>query len=318
MRSFRRYRLMLAGWSILVAASQLACPEMLADPGTGDGARNWSSGSVCGDAALMSATEGALRLVCRRGAITPAEPSNLHTIVVGFVGGYANPNDAKHPEVLFAKYLREHYPSEVQAKVFSNHDAKGALRYVKQLLDANHDRVLSDEERKNARIIIFGHSWGASETVAFARELRRLDIPVLLTIQLDIITKPGQMPIRIPPNVEKAVNFYQAEGLLRGRSEILASDPAKTEIIGNFRLTYAHKHINCNNYPWFARTFNKPHHEIENDPKVWDRVSSLIDAQISSNKPAVIHTKVATGGQPDVSRTQGSRKTVSLRIDLTR
>jgi hypothetical protein len=46
-------------------------------------------------------------------------------------------------------------------------------------------------------------------------------------------------------------------------------------------MTYEHP-INCDNYPWYARTFNRPHHEIENDPRVWDQAASLIDAELSS------------------------------------
>jgi hypothetical protein len=91
---------------------------------------------------------------------------------------------------------------------------------------------------------------------------------VLLTIQVDIIAKPGQKHATIPSNVANAINFYQPKGLLHGRSEILAADPARTKIIGNVRMTYTDYPINCNNYPWFARTFSKPHHEIENDPRM--------------------------------------------------
>jgi hypothetical protein len=47
-------------------------------------------------------------------------------------------------------------------------------------------------------------------------------------------------------------------------------------------MTYEDRSVNCDNYPWYARTFNKPHHEIENDPRVWDQAASLIDSQMSS------------------------------------
>jgi hypothetical protein len=136
-------------------------------------------------------------------------------------------------------------------------------------------------EREQARIIIYGHSWGASQTVTLARGLERNGIPVLLTIQVDSIAKLGQKDSTIPPNVATAVNFYQPRGLLHGRSEILAADPARTKIVGNFRMTYEDHPINCDNYSWFARTFNKPHHEIENDPRVWDQAASLIDSEVS-------------------------------------
>jgi hypothetical protein len=112
--------------------------------------------------------------------------------------------------------------------------------------------------------------------------LERKGIPVLLTIQVDSIAKPGQKDSTIPANVASAVNFYQPRGVLHGRSEILAADPSRTKIIGNFRMTYKDHPINCDNYPWYARTFNKPHHEIENDPRVWDQAASLIDSELSS------------------------------------
>jgi hypothetical protein len=46
-------------------------------------------------------------------------------------------------------------------------------------------------------------------------------------------------------------------------------------------MTYDDRPINCNNYSWYARFFNKPHHEIENDLRVWDEVGSLIDSDLS-------------------------------------
>jgi hypothetical protein len=48
---------------------------------------------------------------------------------------------------------------------------------------------------------------GVSDATVFARELERPGIPVLLTIQIDIVPELGQAPILIPPNVEAAINF---------------------------------------------------------------------------------------------------------------
>jgi hypothetical protein len=204
------------------------------------------------------------------------------TIVIGFVGGFVRNDDSRHPEVQFAAYLRNRYPSTVYAEVFSNHEGQRALRQVLHLLDTDHDGDLSTSEKQQARIIIYGHSWGASETVSLARKLGQNGIPVLLTIQMDTIAKPGQNGSTISPNVANAINFYQSRGPLHGRSEILAADPARTTIIGNFQMTYAGYPVNCDNYSWYARLFNKPHHEIENDPRVWDRAASLIDSKLSN------------------------------------
>jgi hypothetical protein len=120
---------------------------------------------------------------------------------------------------------------------------------------------------------------------------------VLLTIQLDSIAKPGQRDSTIPPNVATAVNFYQPGGILHGRSQILAADPTRTEIIGNFEMTYRNHPINCDNYPWIARTFNKPHHEIENDPRIWDQLASLIDSELSGARPTVSSSGLSEDSQ---------------------
>jgi hypothetical protein len=45
-------------------------------------------------------------------------------------------------------------------------------------------------------------------------------------------------------------------------------------------MTYEDRPINCDNYSWYARTFNKPHHEIENDLRVWDELASLINTDL--------------------------------------
>ncbi len=240
-----------------------------------------SGASICQETAASSPLKDAFRQACLRKR--PALPDSAipKTIIIGFVGGFVKHDNAKHPEVQFAAYLRERHPSAIHAEVFSNHDGQKALRQVLRLLGSDHNGTPTATEKSQARIILYGHSWGASETVSFASELGQNNIPVLLTIQVDTIAKPGQSGSTISPNVASAVNFYQPRGLLHGRSEIHAADPVRTKIIGNFRMTYEHP-INCDNYPWYARTFNRPHHEIENDPRVWDQAASLIDAELSS------------------------------------
>ncbi len=224
----------------------------------------------------------------------PAVDSPLHkVIVIGFVGGFVRHDDAKHAEVKFAAHLRDRYASAVDVKVFGNHSGPEALRYALHILDTNRDGILTATEKGQARIIIFGHSWGGTETVLLARAFEQQHIPVLLTIQVDTIAKPGQGNIAIPENVAHAVNFYQSNGLLHGRSEILAMDPERTNIIGNFHMTYKDHPINCDQFPWYSRVFTKPHIEIENDPRVWAEAASLIDAELSGAQPIAQAQSVA-------------------------
>ena len=164
--------------------------------------------------------------------------------------------------------------------MFENHRGADAYREVLRLLDINQDGKLSPEEKKAGRIAIFGHSWGASETVTLARSLARVNIPVLLTVQVDSVRKPGEDDAVIPSNVAQAVNFYQSEGLLHGRARIRAADSSRTQILGNFQFNYKTKPVALNGFSWFARTFMKPHLEIESDPAVWNRVEALIRSQL--------------------------------------
>ncbi len=217
------------------------------------------------------------------GAVTGTPSASQKIIVIGFVGGFARHDDQKHPEVQFATYLRERYRSRISAEVFGNHHGRKALRHVLRLLDRDGNGRLSVDEKEQASIVLYGHSWGAAETVVFARELEKRGIPVLLTIQVDSVRKPGRDDSTIPPNVTEAINLYQSRGPIHGRTQILAADPDRTTIIGNFHLTYNDSSINCDNYPWYARTFNRPHHEIENDPRVWNLAASLIESEFKGS-----------------------------------
>jgi pimeloyl-ACP methyl ester carboxylesterase len=234
---------------------------------------------------LAAASLGSWNTAHSQAMPLPAVDSPLHkVIVVGFVGGFVRHDDARHAEVQFAARLRSRYASAVDVRVFGNHSGQEALHYVLHLLDTNRDGVLNASERRRAQVIIFGHSWGGTETVLLARALQQQRIPVLLTIQVDSIGKPGQGNIAIPANVAHAVNFYQSNGLLHGRSKIVAVDPERTNIIGNFHMTYTDHPINCDNFPWYSRVFTKPHLEIENDPRVWAEAASLIDAELSGTQ----------------------------------
>jgi pimeloyl-ACP methyl ester carboxylesterase len=214
-------------------------------------------------------------------AVVASRPTS-RVIVLGFLGGYVRHDDMLHSEVQLAARLRSLYPSTAYAEVFENHRAAEAYAEVLRLLDANHDGRVGETEKRNARIILYGHSWGASAAIELARQLDRDSIPVLLTIQVDSITRHHQDDGLIPANVSEAVNFYQPDSVLHGRPEIRAADPRRTRILGNFRFDYKTNPVSCSDhYPWLVRHFARPHAEIECDPSVWNRVEDLIRAKIT-------------------------------------
>ena len=202
-------------------------------------------------------------------------------IVVGFVGGFVKHDNRVHSTVQVVEHLRNEDPEELYVQVFENRRREKAYKEILQRLDLNHDGSLSAEEKQTARIILFGHSWGAAAAVSLARKLEQQGIPVLLTIQVDSVSKIGQNDELIPANVEEAVNFYQPSGIVHGRSQIRAADPDRTQIIGNFRFDYKAHPIHCDGYPWFDRLLVRTHTEIECDPKVWNQVESLIYSKLS-------------------------------------
>jgi len=207
-------------------------------------------------------------------------------IVIGFVGGFISHDDLAHGGVQLAARLRKDYSSRVCVKVYENHRGEAAHTEILRLLDANHDGNLSEQEKQTARIIIYGHSWGGSETVTLARKLQKDGIPVLLTIQVDSVAKFGEDDSLIPPNVAQAVNFYQRRGIIRGRPQIRAADPTRTRIIGNYRFDYNSNPVHCAGYPWFAVAFEYSHIEIECDPNILNRVDSLIRSQLPAETKA--------------------------------
>ena len=213
---------------------------------------------------------------------TPAPVSSVPpVIVIGFVGGYVRHDDRVHTEVQLVERLREEYAAALYVQTFENHRGNDAHQAVLRLLDTNGDGKLTTEEKQNAHIIIFGHSWGASETVELARVLDKDGIPVLLTIQVDSVSKRGEDDAVIPANVSQAINFYQLDGMLHGQAQIRAANPAHTRILGNFRSDYKAKPLTCGQYPWWDRVFMKSHIQIECDPAVWSQVESLIRTNLS-------------------------------------
>jgi hypothetical protein len=239
-----------------------------------------SMADPCQDPSTPPALQAALRLVCSRARIETANQRVRKALILGFVGGFVKPDDVNHPEVLFAAYLRRRYGSAVHVEIFGNHEEKKAVADTILRLDTDKDGFLTADEKQQVKIILYGHSWGASQTLTFARELQERGIPVSLIVQIDSVKKFGQDSRTVPANVAKAVNFYQRKGLTRGQPLIVAADAGRTKILGNFHMLYDDHQVNCDNYLWISRVFNKPHHQIENDPQVWNHITFLIDSEL--------------------------------------
>jgi pimeloyl-ACP methyl ester carboxylesterase len=211
---------------------------------------------------------------------TTATPSN---IVIGFVGGFVSHDNPHHGPVQFAQQIQRTVPKDTYVRVFENRRRKQAYATVLRLLDTDRDGVLSAEEKARARIILFGHSWGASAAVLLARDLRREGVPVLLTVQVDSVAKAWQDDSVIPDNVAEAVNFYQPHGILHGRRQITAANPARTEILGNYLVDYKKNPVQCPEASWAERVFTPGHMQSECDPHLWSQIESLVRQRLNSS-----------------------------------
>jgi pimeloyl-ACP methyl ester carboxylesterase len=210
------------------------------------------------------------------------------SIVIGFVGGFVSYDNPHHGPVQLAQRIRKDAPDGTYVRVFENRHRRDAYNAIFHLLDANRDGVLSAEEKSRAHIVLFGHSWGASAAVELARDLNRVGVPVLLTVQVDSVAKWWQNDHSIPANVAAAANFYQTEGIIHGRRLIKAEDPAKTAILGNYLFDYRKAPVQCPEASWWEHVFTPGHMQSECDRSLWSQVENLVRQRIAPQSNAAV------------------------------
>lgn len=233
------------------------------------------------------------------GAITDRHEASSPVIVIGFVGGFVSHDSPNHGPVQLAQRIRRDLPKEAShVEVFENRRRKEAYKTILRLVDSNHDGVLSGNEKESARIVLFGHSWGASAVVLLARELRRAGIPVLLTVQVDSVAKLWQNDSIIPDNVAEAVNFHQPHGIVHGRAQITAADPSKTHILGNYLVDYKKGPVDCAQNSWYDRFFTPGHAQSECDPRVWSQIEEMVKQEMVKPRAEPEVKAVAIDPQP--------------------
>jgi pimeloyl-ACP methyl ester carboxylesterase len=206
---------------------------------------------------------------------SPLPPKS--TLVIGFLGGYERWDDEHRSVRRLALKLREQ--NGVFAESIENHNRKIALKLIRRALDVDRNGRLSPEEKAGTRIILYGQSWGGAAAIDTARDLDKLGIPVLLTVQVDSV---GVNDGLIPANVRAAVNFYQHDPLtIQGRSQIYAADPTRTAILGNFEESYVRRSVDESDASWPRRVLGGSHNKMELDPAIWNRVEQYINDAIS-------------------------------------
>ncbi len=195
-------------------------------------------------------------------------------LILGIMGGREPWNNDQRGVRRLALKLRKIAPESLHVETVENKKRQLAVELIRNCLDRDQDHSLSRSERRSIHLILYGQSFGGAAVLKLARQLRALDVPVLLTVQVDSVGRDDSL---IPENVAFAANLFQKNGFfIRGEPEIRASDQSHTMILGNYEFDYRDKPIDLSGVSWFKKVFRTAHTKMDHDPAVWDKVEALI------------------------------------------
>lgn len=195
-------------------------------------------------------------------------------VVVGLLGGLDAWDDESKGVRRLALTLRD--PAEGRyAETFENRRAGLAREFVVRTFDAGRDATPAGS--RDVRVVVYGQSLGGMAAVGLARALERDGVTVDLLVLIDSVG-PGDGTI--PGNVRQVANLFQDDGrIIRGQHPIAAADPAATRVIGEWEYEYDEppgSGIDVGDLSWHKRAFRVAHAKMDRDPRVWERVESLV------------------------------------------
>ncbi len=188
-------------------------------------------------------------------------------LIIGFMGGRETWDNHQRGVRKLALRLRSMNLPGVHVETVENKKRRLAVELIRNAFDRDRDGRLDERERASARVIVYGQSFSGAAVVTFAQQLKQMDVPVLLTLQVDSVGRGDKV---IPSNVARAANLFQRDGLfIKGEREIRPEDPSRTTIIGNFKFNYGGKKVDLSEVSWLKRLFQTAHTKMDHDPKVW-------------------------------------------------
>jgi hypothetical protein len=210
------------------------------------------------------------------------------TLVLGFLGGIERWDDESRGVRQVAMKLEAMNLPRVHIETFENREVDLAIRLIQNALDYNQNGFLEDWERGSARLILYGQSLGGAAVVKVANDLKKMGVPVLLTVQIDSVGLLHDDHI-IPSNVKRAANLFQNDGwILHGEDKIKPENPDRTKVIANIKFDYRDKNVDMSNSSWERRLFSIPHVKMEADPEVWGTVEKMILSEIVDNSTQML------------------------------
>ena len=202
-------------------------------------------------------------------------------LIIGIVGGWERWDAPQRGTRRTALELRSERIPGVWIETVENHKLYLSQELVVKAFDFNKSGTLEPGEKRAARLIIYGQSLGGRAVLRFCRWLNENGIPVRLAVVVDAF---GRDAYTVPPNVAVAANLYQRDpGFVRGSDTLTAEDPARTQIVGNWRYSYWGKDVPMPDEPPLRRWFMQSHLKMEYDPAPWIRVKELIRKALNVN-----------------------------------
>ena len=209
------------------------------------------------------------------------------TLILGFLGGLERWDDESRGVRKLATKIDSMKLSTVHVETLENRKRDLAIKFIRKTFDHDQNGFLDDRERNSARLILYGHSLGGAAVVEIARELKKMGVPILLTVQIDSIGLVFDDHL-IPSNVRHAANLFQSNGwILRGEDTIEPENPDETKIIANIRFDYRNKNIDMSRLSWERKLFSIPHTKMDADPEVWATVEQIILSEIADNTDVI-------------------------------
>ncbi len=206
---------------------------------------------------------------------TPLPVERGDRLVIGVVGGWErwdNPVRAVRRTAIAIK--RKRLPG-VHVETVENHSLELAEELVAKAFDFNRNGKLEPDEAAQGSVILYGQSLGGRAALRLARKLDEWGVAVPLLITVDSF---GRDSYEVPPNVRRAANYYQREHLyIKGAPELVAADPAKTQILFNRKLTLKKRgEVEADEHGWLQRFLLDEHARVEYLPEVWEEIERMI------------------------------------------
>ncbi len=205
-------------------------------------------------------------------------------LIVGFLGG----RDAWDDETKGVRQMALRLEGEENwfAETFENRRRDVALDFFVQALDRDGNGTVVGGESSDVTTVVYGQSFGGAAVVKLARQLEALRIPIRLTVQIDSV---GRGDGEIPANVAYAANLYQDNGwFISGENPIVAADPSRTIILGNWKFDYDQPpgvDISVEDLPFYKTAFRVAHSKMDRDPRVWGLAEKLLRSACAGDEP---------------------------------